>query len=289
MRYLLLKLMERMVTTLQEDATIGQFICEMRKSKGLTQKQLAQRLNVTDKAVSKWERGQGYPDILSLSALAEELGVTTNELLSGARAEVPLPAADSIIHNTLDYADRLSKTKKNTRLFWVTGTLTVVFLAAMFVCALCDLLLTDRFTWSIYPITSMAFAWLVLVPLLRFQRHRVLAGLVSVTIFILPFLFVILRQAGVAQFYWNLAVPAAITGLAYLWALCITIVYMKLNRWHCGAVSVLLLSAVSIAIDVIVSRALSEPFPIWNLAGVVLTVVIAWVLIAVGRKRSRGN
>ncbi len=64
---------------------IGQFIAAMRKEKGLTQKQLAKKLNVSDKTVSKWERAVCLPDILLIVPLSEELGVTSTELLSGER------------------------------------------------------------------------------------------------------------------------------------------------------------------------------------------------------------
>ena len=62
---------------------IGELISELRKSKGMTQKDLAEQLGVTDKAVSKWERGQSYPDISLIIPLSDLLGVTANELLSG--------------------------------------------------------------------------------------------------------------------------------------------------------------------------------------------------------------
>lgn len=64
-------------------AKIGELISRLRKSKGMTQKDLAERLGVTDKAVSKWERGQSYPDISLIIPLSDLLGVTANELLSG--------------------------------------------------------------------------------------------------------------------------------------------------------------------------------------------------------------
>jgi len=61
------------------------FIRELRIAKGMTQSQLAEQLHITDKAVSKWERGQGYPDITVLNRLADILNVTTTELLNGSR------------------------------------------------------------------------------------------------------------------------------------------------------------------------------------------------------------
>ena len=63
----------------------GQLITELRKEKGLTQKQLADALNVTDKAVSKWERGLSFPDVSMLEPLSELLGVSIMEILAGER------------------------------------------------------------------------------------------------------------------------------------------------------------------------------------------------------------
>lgn len=59
----------------------GRKIQRYRLGKGLTQRQLAEHLHVTDKAVSKWERGRNYPDIAQLPALADALGTTVSELL----------------------------------------------------------------------------------------------------------------------------------------------------------------------------------------------------------------
>ena len=62
--------------------TMGTIICESRKNKGMTQADLAQAMNVTDKAVSKWERDLSCPDVSSLSKLAETLGISLDELMS---------------------------------------------------------------------------------------------------------------------------------------------------------------------------------------------------------------
>lgn len=62
---------------------IGNFINFLRNKKGLTQEQLARKINVTNKAISKWERGVGLPDISLLKPLSKELNVTVHELLNG--------------------------------------------------------------------------------------------------------------------------------------------------------------------------------------------------------------
>ena len=61
----------------------GQLICESRKQHGMSQKDLADILNITDKAVSKWERGISFPDISLLIPLSEALVISLYDLLSG--------------------------------------------------------------------------------------------------------------------------------------------------------------------------------------------------------------
>ena len=61
---------------------IGEIISSLRKEKGMTQNDLAEKMNVTDKAVSKWERNLSYPDVNSIPKLAEVLGTTVEELLN---------------------------------------------------------------------------------------------------------------------------------------------------------------------------------------------------------------
>lgn len=66
-----------------DNIQIGRLICDKRKELGLTQQELADKLQITNKAVSKWENGDGMPDVNLLSPLAVELGLTVDELLSG--------------------------------------------------------------------------------------------------------------------------------------------------------------------------------------------------------------
>ena len=63
--------------------SLGELIAELRKEKGLTQAQLASKMCVTDKAVSKWERDLSCPDINSIPRLAEILGVSVEQLMQG--------------------------------------------------------------------------------------------------------------------------------------------------------------------------------------------------------------
>ena len=74
---------------LLDNIQFGAFVSQLRKERGLTQRELADRLHVTDKAVSKWETGKGFPDLKLLEPLAQVLEVSLVELLQGARTPSP--------------------------------------------------------------------------------------------------------------------------------------------------------------------------------------------------------
>lgn len=79
--------------------SLGPLIAEARRKKGMTQLELAEKMGVTDKAVSKWERDLSCPDVNSLPQLAEVLGLSIEELLQGKNEKQP---ADSKVGELLD-------------------------------------------------------------------------------------------------------------------------------------------------------------------------------------------
>ena len=84
---------------------MGRFIAERRKDKHMTQKDFARMLNITDKAVSKWERGISCPDISLLPSVADILGVTIHELLNGEQSNTEAEGPAAGRENALQYAD----------------------------------------------------------------------------------------------------------------------------------------------------------------------------------------
>ncbi len=113
----------------------GQFIAELRKQKGFTQKELAEKLEVTDKAVSRWETGKGLPETSLLKPLGDVLGVSVGELLAGRiiEAEQVRDQTDQIILETLDYSDEDKELKRILRfvLIGIAVALGGVFFSLM--------------------------------------------------------------------------------------------------------------------------------------------------------------
>ena len=70
--------------------TIGSTICKLRKKTGMTQSQLAERLNISDKTVSRWENGLGFPEVTQFPVLASIFGVTVDRLMTGKRAGITI-------------------------------------------------------------------------------------------------------------------------------------------------------------------------------------------------------
>lgn len=101
-----------------EYKSMGQLIQTLRKEKGLTQKQLAEMLNITDKAVSKWERDVACPDTATLPRLAEILGIPVDSLLSAKTTAIQ---ADSTIDANNDINPDAEMYKKRTKELLLLG------------------------------------------------------------------------------------------------------------------------------------------------------------------------
>ena len=85
-----------------DQVKIGKFIASLRKEKGMTQSELALKIGVTDRAVSKWENGRGMPDISLIQTLCSELSISVNELLCGEKIngqEIEVKAEENIVNS----------------------------------------------------------------------------------------------------------------------------------------------------------------------------------------------
>lgn len=111
--------------------TIGKFIQSKRKEKGLTQKELAEKLGVTDKAVSKWERGLGCPDVSILEILAKELDTSILEILKGRIIEdeiIKVTEANDYVKETINFTKNKTKEIINKIIVFLTISISILLL-----------------------------------------------------------------------------------------------------------------------------------------------------------------
>lgn len=115
---------------------IGKYIAGKRKALGMTQKQLAEKLNMSDKSVSKWERGVCLPDVSVYMELCEILGISINEFLAGEDIDaenVEKKSEDNIIQVTKDSKKKQKNLKSILAVVTTFAVIMVLVLGAVFV------------------------------------------------------------------------------------------------------------------------------------------------------------
>ena len=121
----------------------GKFISDQRKSLGMTQADLGNKLMVTDKAISKWERGLGFPDINTLEPLAEALQVSVQELMRAEKKvtkEVSETATAEAIINTIGLAEEQLKEAEKRQ---IRNSIVIVVVLAMLLLIVDNMKLSD--------------------------------------------------------------------------------------------------------------------------------------------------
>lgn len=154
---------------MEEKTAFGKFISAKRKEKGLTQGGLAQRLYVTESAVSKWERGISYPDITLVTAICSALGISEHELIT---------ASDDVHQRQVELqAEKYRRLRRG-----YLRTLDILYGAALLVCLICNLAVDHTLSWFFIVAASCLTAFSVTsVPVLAVKKK----GLVTLGAFFL--------------------------------------------------------------------------------------------------------
>ena len=217
---------------------MGKFICDMRKSQKLTQKDLAEKLKITDKAVSKWERGISCPDISLLVPLAQALGVTTSELLNGEKGVQPEKTKDAIVEETLLYSSK-STTQKLERVKNIVFSLlsSAIILTAV-ICMICDFCIAGRLNWSLIVLASLLFSWLLLLPLLKARGRIIVKFLALLSVAVFPYLFILSRLVE-APMLFRMGACISLISLIGIW--CIYASFVKISSRKIRAAGIVLL------------------------------------------------
>ena len=136
---------------------IGKFIAEQRKKNNLTQMQLAEKLNITDRAISKWENGKGMPDSSIMLELCKELKISVNELLSGEM--IDMKEYDKKLEELLlelAKQDELKNKKLMTSMWTILITSAIFYIGILFIAI--SLLEEGVLLGTIICVSTMIFA-----------------------------------------------------------------------------------------------------------------------------------
>ena len=128
---------------------IGSNISQYRKRAGLTQAGLAEKLNYSDKAVSKWERGESVPDVLTLALLADQFDITVNDLLSDPDA---LPENPTNLEAAMTkVSEKALKRKANKGIILKLSSLLVWFVALFVYVIMSSFEISDPYSFILFP------------------------------------------------------------------------------------------------------------------------------------------
>lgn len=245
---------------------MGKFIAELRKSKQMTQKVLAQRLNITDKAVSKWERGLSGPDISLLTPLADILDITVSELLNGEKNISVGGKFEENLDNAIAYTEKIVSQKNNNFRSLCAVAFSVSLFIAFIICVICDYSITQKLTWSLYPISSMIFSWTIIFPLIRVRKGGIMISLISLSLFIIPFLYVIDRLVKTSKYILPMGIQVSVISICFLWITYGLFKFLRKRRLLALGVALVLGSITCLLINAVVSKILLEPIiDIWDI------------------------
>lgn len=259
-----------------ENKKIGQFIAELRKEKQMTQKELAEKLYITDKAVSKWERGLSCPDISLISPLADILGITASELLNGEKSSVISKDMNDSVDNALEYAQKATAGKVKSMQNVFAAGYTALLLIGIIVCGICNLAISGTFTWSLYPISAIVFAWFVFVPVIRYGAKGMWGTLIALTVLMIPFLYVLAALVKGDNLIRPIGVRVTVVSLIFLWSVFVIFKVLHKKKLLAAAITCLLAIVLCIVINCTLSVMLKEPVgDVWDILAYVVLLMLA--------------
>lgn len=266
-----------------DQTEIGKFIAKCRKEKGLTQVQLAERLGITDRAVSKWETGKSLPDASVMLELSGILGITVNELLSGKQVgtgDYEKKADENLV--ALKRKDESSRAKGAVISILYSATLFI----GIMVCLICDLAISKGLTWSPIPVSSIVYVWIISFPVMIFGKRGVRAGLVLLTVFTLPYLLLLGSLVKVREVF-SVGAWMAAVGILFLWVA--DAVFRRMGKARIAAAfGIIFLSAVPFLffVNILLSKLIAEPvLDVWDVFTIFILLILAFAFLIYDHSR----
>lgn len=259
---------------------IGSFIANLRKSKNMTQKELASKLNISDKAVSKWERGISLPDISILPKLSEILDIEISELLNGEAKAPQQSDADNLILDTIKYADISGEFKANKIRLIAAFLLSAAFIIGITVCLICDIAISGKLTWSLISVSSIVYCWLITVPVIYCKRSGTLFSIASVTVFTIPFLAILDKLIKQTDMILPLGSRVALVSIVYIWL----IYFLSVKLKKCKLIALAIIFFLAIPFQIILKFIIKSyigggAFDKWDALAFSIIIVVSVTLL----------
>ncbi len=254
---------------------IGKFIAKCRKEKKLTQTQLAEKLNITDRAVSKWETGKSMPDSSIMLELCEILGITVNELLSGEK--IDMESYEKKVDENLIALKRKDENNM-TQNVMISILFSVTLLVGIMVCLICNIAISGNLTWSLIPVSSIVFAWAILFPSIILGKRGIIVSLISLSVFIIPYLFLLSSLIKVKKVF-SVGAVMAVASIVFLWI--IVVIFRRIGKEKkLVALGITFLLAIPFVfiVNIMLAKMIAESiFDVWDMVSIFILLILAFV------------
>lgn len=231
------------------------------------------------------------PDSSIMLELCGILGITVNELLSGEKIDM---------ENREDYEKRadenlIALTRKSENNMTKNIVVSILFSAALLigimVCLICDIAISGKLSWSLIPASSIVFAWVIFFPGIMLGKRGIIASLISLSIFTLPYLFLLGRLIKVEEVF-SVGTGVALVSIIYLWMIVAVFARMGLRRKFAAWGTTFLMGIPFIfAVNLILSKMIAEPVvDVWDMLSVFILSAMAFIsFICSYAKKKEGN
>jgi DNA-binding XRE family transcriptional regulator len=260
---------------MEEKRPFGDYIRKKRLEAGLTQKELAGRLFVTESSVSKWERSLSYPDVSLVTAICRELGISEHEFFT---------ACD----------DLQAQAQARAAAAWrrvVTGSRRLCLagcLIAVPVCLVVNLAVFHTLDWFWIVLVSVALPWGWWAIWRCCEKHVLPLCVALTSVWVFPLLAVVHGYTG-GGWLWRSAFPLAALGVVFLWAYFLCLAYWNAGPWRKAGVCALITAGASPAFGWLCRRVVPQATEPWLLDWLTTAslAVLALVLLAVDCSKER--
>lgn len=172
--------------------------------------------------------------------MAKLLGISDSELLQVERigraqkknqsSAASIEKNDMIVTNLIEYAKKSQEQKQVKENSKALSIVSVLFLTSVFVCILCNSVISKKLDWSLYVVSGEVMAWFFLVPLLLRRKHALVLSLAALTILIVPFLFLLDSLVPTHNVIFPFVFPILLICIVSLWALALLFIYTEIKH-----------------------------------------------------------
>lgn len=173
--------------------------------------------------------------------------------------------------------------KKSKRLT-IAFAFSLILLTGIITCFICNFAISGSLTWSLIPFVSSCFAWLLLFPCIIFKKKEIVTGLISLSIFIIPYLY-LLSDLTKTKTVFSVGSLTALSSIVFLWIVYAVFRRFKTRKLIASGITFLLAVLLVFTINLILYKMTAEPvFDIWDFLSVFILLILAIVFLKSNKK-----